>query len=141
MTYKIILRRQGFTLVELMLVVVIVAILSTVALPNYSAYVRRSERAAARAVLLEAAAWMERRFTVNNSYAGISRLPDDLRQAPRTGTAKYRVSLTQPAEIAAYQLQAAPERSGDKCGIFTLDHSGARGLIGNTASLEECWGR
>ena len=136
---------RGFTLLELMAVVAITAILSSMALSSYSEHVRRSERIAARAVLLEAAGWMERRFSVQHSYLGadgqIPVLPAELGQSPRSGAAKHAISLAGgQTHAAAYQLQAAPVVA-DKCGTFTLDHTGARGLIGNDAPFAECWGR
>ncbi|WP_211465875.1 type IV pilin protein [Collimonas silvisoli] len=137
-------KQRGFTLIEIMTVVTIVAILSSVALPSYSEHVRRGQRVAARAVLLEAASWMERRFSVHHNYLGndhqIPILPDGLNRSPRSGAEKYVISLTTgKAQATAYQLRAVPSVP-DKCGSFTLDHTGARGLIGNTASLKECWG-
>ncbi|MEO6917990.1 MAG: type IV pilin protein [Collimonas sp.] len=136
---------NGFSLLELMIVVTLVAILSSVALANYSEYVRRSERVAARAVLLEAANWMERRFSVQHNYLGMDSqpplLPADLKQSPKNGAAKYEISLAAgQTQATAYELRAAPLRA-DKCGILSLDHTGARGLIGNSATMEECWGR
>lgn len=136
---------RGFTLLELMAVVAIVAILSGMALSSYSQHVRRSERIAARAVLLEAASWMERRFSVQHSYLGadgqIPVLPAGLDQSPRSGMAKYVISLASgQTQATSYELRATPIRA-DVCGALTLDHTGARGLIGNTAPLAECWGR
>ena len=138
-------KQRGFTLVEIMIVVAIVAILSSIALPSYSEYVRRSQRLAARAIMLEAANWMERRFSVHHNYLGSDNqlpvLPDGLNRSPQSGPAKYAISLmTGQTHATAYQLQASP-LVADRCGTFTLDHTGARGLIGNTASLAECWGR
>jgi len=138
-------KHGGFTLIEIMTVVAIVAILSSVALPNYSEHVRRGQRLAAQAVMLEAANWMERRFSVHHNYLGndmqIPLLPDGLNRSPRSGAAKYVVSLAAgQTQAAAYQLRAVPSVA-DKCGTFTLDHTGARGLIDNTAPLKECWGR
>lgn len=138
-------KQKGFTLVEIMIVVAIVAILSSIALPSYKEHVRRSQRLAARAIMLEAASWMERRFSVHHNYLGGDNqnpvLPDGLNRSPRSGTTKYAISLMAgQTHAAAYQLQASPV-VGDKCGTFTLDHTGGRGLIGNTASLAECWGR
>ena len=49
---------RGFTLIEVMIVVAIVAILSAIALPSYTEYIRRGNRAEARAGLLQAAQWM-----------------------------------------------------------------------------------
>jgi type IV pilus assembly protein PilE len=138
-------KQTGYTLVEIMIVAAIAAILSNVALASYCEHVRRSQRLAARAVMLEAANWMERRFSVHHNYLGSDKLPpvlpDGLNRSPPSGTAKYAISLaTGQTHATAYQLQAAPLLA-DKCGTFTLDHTGARGLIGNTASLAECWGR
>lgn len=138
-------KQRGFTLVEIMIVVAIIAILSSIALPGYNEFVRRSQRVAARAIMLEAANWMERFFSVHHNYLGSDNqlpvLPDGLNRSPQSGTAKYAISLAAgQTHATAYQLQAAPVVA-DKCGTFTLDQTGARGLIGNTASLAECWGR
>ncbi len=138
-------KQSGFTLVEIMIVVAIVAILSSIALPGYSEYVRRSQRLAARAIMLEAANWMERRYSVHHNYLGGDNqppvLPDGLDRSPQAGAVRYAISLLDgQTHAVAYQLRAVPAVM-DKCGTFTLDHTGARGLIGNTASLAECWGR
>lgn len=61
-------RDQGFTLIELMITIVVVAILTAIALPQYSNYVQRARRADAKTALLELAARQERFFAVNNAY-------------------------------------------------------------------------
>ena len=61
-------RTRGFTLIELMIAVVVVAILTAIALPQYSSYVLRARRADAKTALLELAARQERFFAVNNAY-------------------------------------------------------------------------
>lgn len=137
--------KTGFTLIEMTTVVAIVGIASCIALATYSNHVKRSERIAARAVMLEAANWMERRYAMHHSYLSkndeIPALPDGLNRSPKTGSTKYVISLTKDrTQDTSYQLRATPTRS-DKCGILTLDHTGARGLIDNTVDLTECWGR
>src|ERR687891_2609719 len=62
-------KSPGFTLIELMIVVVIIGILAAVAYPQYRDFALRSNRAEAKALLVDAAARQERFFSDNNSYA------------------------------------------------------------------------
>src|SRR5690606_15122717 len=57
--------QRGFTLLELMITVVVVAILASVAYPSYTDFVVRSKRAEGKAALLDAAQALERHFTNN----------------------------------------------------------------------------
>lgn len=59
---------KGFSLIEVLIVVAIVAILATVALPSYQDSVRKGNRSDGQAALLEAASRMERFFYDNNTY-------------------------------------------------------------------------
>ncbi|MEH6617468.1 MAG: type IV pilin protein, partial [Porticoccus sp.] len=61
-------KSRGFTLIELMIVVAIVAILVGIAMPNYREYVLRSNRAVAKGALLEVASRQEQYFLNNRSY-------------------------------------------------------------------------
>jgi type IV pilus assembly protein PilE len=62
-------RELGFTLIEVMIVVAIVAILAAIALPSYSAYVSRSRVPAALDALGSYYTRMEQRFQDTGSYA------------------------------------------------------------------------
>lgn len=136
-------RGGGFTLIEVLIVMVIVGILAAIAIPSYTQYVVRSNRAEARAQLLEAAALLQRVFTQNNAY------PDDawfqanaatLRQSPPTGAPKYTITVANPGGNATFTLTAAPTgtMAGDPCGDLTLTHTGARGRSGSEP-LGNCW--
>lgn len=80
-------REAGFTLIELMIVVAIVAILSAVAYPSYKEYIAKGRRAEMKTVLLSAQQWMERFYTENYRYdkdsadANVA-LPDHLKVSP-----------------------------------------------------------
>lgn len=143
---------KGFTLIELMVAVVIIGIVVAVALPSYQNHVRQSNRAVAKAILLENAQFMERFYTVNNQYDatvgadGIANAGGDdvdvalpLTQSPRTGAVQYNISLQAVAD-ATFTLRAVPVDSmaGDVCGTFTLTNTGVQGAGGDVAS---CWNR
>lgn len=66
------MKNRGFTLIELMVTVAIVAILAAIAYPSYQSHVVKTRRKAAEACLLELAQFMERYYTTNMSYASAS---------------------------------------------------------------------
>jgi type IV pilus assembly protein PilE len=135
--------QRGFTLVEMLIVVVLIGVLASIAYPAYTEQVRKSRRAEAQAVLMEASQFMERFLTENNRYdqnlLGVAVvLPVGLRTSPRSGgTATYNVSLQAVAQ-QSYTLQAVPAaaQTGDRCGTMTITNTGNR-----TAAAGDCWRR
>jgi type IV pilus assembly protein PilE len=67
-------RQKGFTLIEVMIVVVIIAILATLAIPGYREYVMRSHRRAAQAAMMEIATQQQQYFVANRAYATAAQL-------------------------------------------------------------------
>lgn len=145
-------KNRGFTLLELMITVSIIAILASIAIPNYRDYLKRGQRAAAKSVLMDNAQFLERNFTANNCYhrtdsncataAVTIALPKT--QAPETGTASYTVAFNAGSPTAnAYTITATPTGSmtGDECGILTLNHLGQQGVTGATRTAAQCWSR
>ena len=134
-------RPQGFTLIELVTVMAIVAILTAIAIPNYWAYIARSNRSEARSQLLIAANWVERWRTQSGSYAGAV-LPVSLAQSPAQGAAKYGIALAVLTPVT-YTITATPTVGGpmatDVCTSISIDHTGLRTFTGGTQ--EVCWGR
>ena len=68
-------RNSGFSLIELMIAVAVIAILAAIAMPMYQQHVVKTRRGAAAACLMEMAQFMERYHTSEMTYAGAS-LPD-----------------------------------------------------------------
>ena len=159
-------RTRGFSLIELMVVVAIVAILTAIAIPSYSAYVVRGKRAAAKTALLQDAQWMERTYTVSGCYTNVATGctgaalggtggPPPITAAPQEGTASYAISLQTAAANpatntpATYSLRADPSNgfADPTCGSFTLDNTGLKGVVVNGAAvtdattIQTCWQR
>lgn len=132
--------QRGFTLIEVMIVVVIIGILSAIAMPLYSQYVQNARRAEARAVLMENAQYMQRFYTQNGSFART--LAGNAPVLPTTANTYYDFA-NDPAALGTttFTLQATPKAGGpmasDKCGQLTLTNTGVRGSAKLTAA--ECW--
>jgi type IV pilus assembly protein PilE len=144
-------RRHGFTLLELMIVVVVVAILSVIALPSYREYVLRANRSEARAGIRQAAQWLERVATARGNYlttAELAKFPTELKTVP---SKSYAIELSgTDANGNGYTLTATPlgNQVSDKCQSFTLMQDGTIGLdsaapsfVASAALTSECWGR
>ena len=151
-------RQQGFTLVELMIVVAVIAILSAVAIPAYDQSVTRARRADAKVALMKLAQLQEAFFSNNNRYAitlaelltssseGFTSINGTTAQSPQN---YYTLTLA-PGTVAtrSFTLTAAPygdmiTREGKmsvSCKGLTMDSTGQRGISGGgTGSIQDCW--
>lgn len=141
-------RSLGFTLTELMIVVVVLGIIAAVALPSYRESVRKARRAEVRGLMMQNAQFMERIFTENNRYdqklsgAAVA-LP--VLQSPEKGDALYNISLTPAAGQTTYTIRADPvagkSMDGDACGSFTVTNLGVKGNVNLLTPMtsDRCW--
>lgn len=129
-------RQGGFTLLELMIVVLVMTILISVGMPSYQRYMLRGYRAEARTALLSAAQWLERAITANGTYP--TALPATLQQ---TDAGRYRITLALSSNNTAFTLTATPQggQAKDECGNLTLTNTNVRGT--SRSNVANCWRR
>ena len=123
----------GFTLIETMIVLAILAIIVALAYPSYVDQVRKSRRADAVSFLMERAQLLERCFTHFNAY-NADGCPD-----PNGASANGYYTVTAVRTSATYTLTATPngDQASDACGAFTLDYLGNKTPTPNS---NRCWG-
>ncbi len=132
------LRITGFTLIELMVVVAVVAILAAIALPSYQDSVRKGRRGQAKADLIEIAQMYERFRTINNTYDGFA-LP--FAQSPREAGAPPQYAITAVDNAGDFELTATPQGgqvNDTRCMTLTINQTGAKSESGS-GNLQDCW--
>jgi type IV pilus assembly protein PilE len=135
---------RGFTLIELMVVVAVIAILASIAYPSYQDSVRKSKRAQVKADMVELAQRYERFHTVNNTYvgfwAGAFGNANAVVDSPSTGgTVAYQIRSV--AAVNSFTLTAAPQGAQQKdtrCGTLGLSNTGVKTEDG-AGVLSDCW--
>lgn len=130
----------GMTLIELMIVVVIVAVLASIAVPSYRSYVLRTHRVEAKSALLALAAAQEKFYTQNNRYAEDDELttapPDGLGLPDTTENGWYTIEIGE-ADADGFDATATAAGSQEQdahCAEFTINQAGVR-----DATNDDCW--
>ncbi len=128
-------RSAGFTLIELMIALAIVAVLVAVAVPSYREHVRKSSRAEAQAYMMAVETRQQQFLVDTRAYAatlaalGVS--------VPANVEAAYTLNMPTPTAVPpAYTLTLAPRtrQSGERCGTLSINSAGTK-----TAAVAGCW--
>ena len=120
-------KQKGFTLIEVMITVVIIAILASIALPSYSRYVMRSKRSAAQAQMMEIANREQQFLIANRNYADKTTLIASGYTLPAEVAANYGYTITlSTTAVPGFLLTFSPTGGQAGDGDLTLDHTGAK---------------
>lgn len=117
--------QQGFTLIELMVVVVVIGILAMITLPAYQNYIKRSQARVAGADLVALSAAMENRFQRQLNYTGATTSNVNWQQA----SANFTISIDSLTD-SAYTLTATGTGTMADC-TLTLTQAGVRAVTAN----------
>lgn len=132
-------RNAGFTLIELMIVLVIVAILAAVAVPAYQNQVQKTRRADAVQALEYAASRQEQHYFQNNVYSSqISEIGGN--ESPE---GFYSLSVSTTNSDQSYTITATPQgvqADDTTCGSYSITETGQRSVTGS-GGKDRCWSR
>lgn len=141
---------RGFTLIELMIVVAIVAVLASIALPSYFKYVQKSRRADAMAALSQDQGILERCYAATFDYGNVKAAAPGCEllsadAATPSPQGYYNVTLEVPTSasftLTATPAPGSPQESDTECASFIVTSANGHSALGsggsdNTAS---CW--
>ena len=129
---------KGFTLLEILIVVVIISVLAAIAIPGYRDYILKSRRADAAVALTEIANLQEKFFSDNLTYTTV------LCSLPYSAVSPDGYySLNMPsANASGFTARAVPTGEGNQtddtqCAVFTLNNLGQKASTPSGAN--ECW--
>jgi len=132
---------RGVSLVELLVVVAIIGVLASIAIPGYRRHVLRTHRTEAMAALLDLAVAQEKYYLQHDSYAGQGNLaaapPGGLGLQAMTRHGWYAIGIAAGSNADGYSATATAvghQAVDTHCATFALDHAGTR-----TATNADCW--
>jgi len=126
--------QTGFTLVELIIVVAIISILASIAIPAYNGYVETSKRSDAQASLMALAIAQEKYRASNPTYTTVITDLNGVSSASESGY--YTLAVT-AASGATFTATATPDGwtdSNGNCSPMSINQDGPSGTL-------SCWGR
>ena len=146
--------QKGVTLIELMIVVIIISVLSTVAIPSYRGYMVKAHRVDAQSSLLKMAVAQEKYFLENGTYCSnadmAKDLPDGLGIEATSTLGYYEFSVQDALQnldtgfiITARAIEGQLKDDKD-CTVLAINHRGAKyggpGPVTSTTNNDpKCW--
>jgi len=118
---------NGFSLIELMIVVAIAAILASIAYPSYQSYIQRSNRSSAQSFMMEVGTRQQQRFLDVRTYA--ETMAELGMTTPTDVESHYKLTfVVTDGPPPTFTLNAEPigSQEHDTCGLLTLDQASKR---------------
>lgn len=143
---KIRLKYQGFTLIELMIVIAIIAIIAAFAIPAYSDYVTRAKRADAKTAISQVQLAEEQWRANNTSYTNDMTnfgYPGADNQASPDGYYSITITGSNPTEYIITATPVGSQLANDsECGSFIIDQDSTQSVTGSASGDPSvCWGK
>lgn len=121
------LKRNGFTLIELMITVAIIGILAAVALPAYTQYIIRGNRSAAQAQMMDIANRQQQFLLTNRAYASKQALIDSGFALPASVSSKYGYLVdVGTGDVPSFLVTFSPTGSQESDGDLTINSEGVK---------------
>jgi len=138
--------RRGMTLLELLIVLVVVGVLATLALPAFQGHVLRTHRVEATGALLGLSSAQERFYLQHHRYATQAELapapPDGLGTSSTSGDGRYSIAIAS-ADAAGFTATAraiGAQARDAACAVFSIDARGARSATDRAGQeAPRCW--
>lgn len=144
---------KGFTLIELMIVIAVLAIIATIALPSFLGQIQKARRSDAKQALFDVAAKLEQYYQDNKGYPTVANMdllyPDVNATTFTSLEGYYTIGFNGVPTATTYSIQAVPAGAqvaetgcgaGDSCcGTFQLNHLGEKTVTGATLPADRCW--
>lgn len=143
-------KKQGFSLIELMIVIAIIGILAGIAYPSYREYIAKTRRSDGKMALLDLATRLERYYSQQNTYQTATLGTGgatDVRGSNTSPEGWYRLVITNQT-VSTFSLQAIPlnaQATEDKrCQTLTYNNLGVKGVTTGPAGTPtdtaiKCW--
>ena len=140
---------KGFTLVELVTVILVLGILLGIGVPAYRKFVLRAQRAEAKTTLLRAQAEQEKFYLQNNTYTtDVNNPPPVGLGIPASENVYYNIAIVAGAggltvgyTVSAIPAAGSPQLNDGDCALFSITQSGVR-YAESQAAMDEtqtCW--
>jgi type IV pilus assembly protein PilE len=133
--------RNGFSLIELVVAMLVMAILTTIAVPTYMNYTHSAKRSdATRTMTIDAQA-LERCYSQGFTYVGCAQVS----ASATSSEGYYTVSVTMTANsysITAVPVSPGPQTSDTPCQTFGLNNAGTQSALDGSgnSNTQTCWG-